>query len=141
MDSKRLKRTLILYLVCAFLVSSILTIICLFIEYTPSARNSIQKFGIGAMILNSILWNLLFTIVGSASLFNVYDFVRNNFIVSLLCFILLPLLALVSVLSLVSIPGDVFGFTESAIAFLVTQLFFFFRFRSCIKRTNQITIE
>jgi hypothetical protein len=141
MDSKSLKRTLILYLAFAFLVSSILTILCLLIEYTPSAKNSIQKFGIGAMILNSVLWSLLFTVTGSSSLINVHASIRKNFIISLVCFVLLPILALIAVLTLVKIPGDVFGITEAAIAFLITQLFFFFRFRSCIKRTNQITID
>jgi hypothetical protein len=132
MPSKSLNRTLILYLAYAFLVSSICTVILLFIEYTPKARNGIEKFRIGATILNAVLWSLLFTVVGATSLFNFHLSVRRNVLISLLSFILLPFLVLIAVLSVVKVPSDIFGFTETGIVFLITQLFFFFRFRSCI---------
>jgi hypothetical protein len=136
MGLKTIKRTLILYLCYAFLFSSVLSIFSLLVEYAPTPRNSLQKFGIGATILNCVLWSFLFTIAGSTSLLNVLDSVRKNFTISLLCFILLPLLELVGVISLLNSPGNIFGFTETGIAFFVTQLFFFFKFKSCIKSVN-----
>lgn len=141
MASRSFIRTLVIYLSYAFFVSSILTIVCLLIEYLPSTKDGIQNFGIGASVLNSILWSLLFTITGSTSLLNTVNFIRENLIVSLLCFLLLPAVAFVIVLFFVEVPQDIFGFTEAAIIFLLVQLFFFFKFRSCINSANQVAIE
>ena len=141
MVSNSLKRTLFIYLTYAFLVSSILTIITLLMEYLPSTKHDIQKFGIGALVLNSILWSFLFTISGSTSLLNTRSFVRQNFVVSLLCFLLLPILALIIIVCFVKVPQDLFGIAEAAIVFLIVQLFFFFKFRSCMNRNNLIAID
>ena len=141
MVSNSLKRTLFIYLTYAFLVSSILTIITLLMEYLPSTNHDIQKFGIGALVLNSILWSFLFTISGSTSLLNTRSFVRQNFVVSLLCFLLLPILALIIIVCFVKVPQDLFGIAEAAIVFLIVQLFFFFKFRSCMNRNNLIAID
>jgi hypothetical protein len=137
MDTKSLKRTLLIYLAYAWLISSVLSVIILLIEYNPSTKKAIERFGVGSLVLNSILWSLLFTITGSTSLFNVYRRVYNNFFLSLICFLLLPVIAATITISITK-NTELFGVGEVAIAFLVTQLFFFFRFRSCVKRTKDI---
>lgn len=141
MVSNSLKRTLLIYLTYAFLVSSILTIITLLMEYLPSTKDDIQKFGIGALVLNSILWSFLFTITGATSLLNSHSLVRQNFLVSLLCFLLLPILTLIIIVCFAKVPQDIFGLAEAAIVFLIVQLFFFFKFRSCINKTNPVAID
>jgi len=140
MISKSLKRTLFIYLVLAFFITSILTIVSLLVEYNPSTRHALQRFGIGALVLNSILWSLLFTIVGSTSLLNQYEPVRNHFLFSLLCFLFLPSLAVIITL-MTPYKKDMFGITEAATIFFIVQLFFFFRFRSCTKRWDSMVID
>lgn len=141
MDLKSCKSTLLIYLGYSFFLSSILGALCILIEYAPSAKHSIEKFGIGTTFLNSVLWSLLLSVTATTSLLNTYEPIRRNFILSLLCFILLPLIALITVISFIRVPADIFGFTETSIVFLIAQLFFYFRFRFCIKKTNVMAIE
>jgi len=110
-------------------------------EFALSAKDSIKRFGIGAAALNSILWSFVFTVAGSTSLFNQYESVHKNFLLSLLCFQSLPFLAAIITLFLTGKPSDLFGFTEAAIVFFITHLFFFFRFRSCLTRINMVVVD
>jgi hypothetical protein len=59
MDAKSLKRTLFIYLAYTFMISGVLTAICLLIEHTPSTKSSIQRFGTGALALNSFFMELV----------------------------------------------------------------------------------
>ena len=119
MVSKSLNKTLIIYISYAFLLSSILTIICLLIEYLPSTKSDLQKFGVGALILNSVLWVLVFTVASTTSILNTYNFIRENLIFSLLSFLLLPHIVFIVFLCFVQVPQDIFGFMEAAIIFLI----------------------
>ena len=135
MHIQSLKRTLLLYLSYAWLISSVLSAIVLLAEYSPSTQKAIERFGIGALLLDCIAWELLFTVSGSLSLLNVFEPIRNNFFMSLIFFMLLPVIAMIIVL-MIKQNIELFGIAECSITFLVTQLFFFFRFRSCLKKTN-----
>lgn len=139
--NRSLKRTLILYLAFAFLISSLLSIVIMLVEYAPSTKKSFEKFSLGVIVLNSILWSLLFAITGSLSLLNIYASIKEKFILSLLSFLLLPTLSGIITINSVSKIEDIFGFVEAFISFLIIQSFFFFRFRSCIKKENQIAID
>jgi hypothetical protein len=141
LTNKSLQRTLILYLAFAFLISSVLTIIIILIEYNPSTKKTFEKFGLGVMVLNSVLWSLLFTVTGSLSLLNVYSSVKGNFLLSLLSFLLIPALLGFTTINSVERAEDIFGFTEAFISFLTVQTFLFFRFRSCLRKKNTIVIE
>jgi len=140
MNIRSLKRTLLLYLACAWLISSVLSAIVLLAEYSPSTQKSIQRFGIGSLILSCILWELLFTVTGSTSLLNMNESIRNNIFLSLVSFILLPAVALIIVL-MINQNIELFGITECSISFLTTQAFFFFKFRVCLKKQNRLSID
>lgn len=72
MDLKSCKSTLLIYLGYSFFLSSILGALCILIEYAPSAKHSIEKFGIGTTFLNSVLWSLLLSVTATTSLLNIY---------------------------------------------------------------------
>ena len=141
MISKSLQKTLLIYLAFAFFFTCILTIVCLVAEYLPLTAHFSQKFGLGALVLNSVLWSFLFTFMGSSSLLNQYESVRKHFLESLAAFILLPLIAALMVWILVPWAGDMFGFKEAAIIFSIVKLYFFSRFRSCARRLHDIAID
>lgn len=141
MISMSLKRTLSIYLAYAFFFTTILTIICMLVEYAPHTMQALQKFGLGGLVLNSVLWSLLFAVAGSTSLLNQHDPIRNHYLLSLLSFLIAPLLVAVMTFVVVPHEDDLFGFSETAIIFFIVQLFFFFRFRVCMKKRTSIAID
>lgn len=140
MYSRSIRTTLFIYLAFAWLVSSVLSSVVLLVRYAPYTQKAIQHFSIGALVLDCILWELLFTVVGSCSLLNVYPSIQRNFFLSLCSFILLPIVALLIVLS-INRTTELFGASEAAIVFLVVQVFFFFRFRNCVKRKTVLSVN
>lgn len=140
MYKRSLKTTLFLYLAYAWLVSSLLSAVILLAEYSPGTQKAVQRFGIGALILDCVLWGLLFTIAGSLSLLNMHYLIRKSFFLSLGSFILLPVIALITVL-LISRTTELTAATDVAIMFLVTQVFFFFRFRNCVKQKTILSVD
>src|SRR6476646_8924723 len=118
MYKRSLTTTLFLYLAYAWLVSSLLSAVVVLAEYSPSTQKAIQRFGIGALILDCVLWELLFTVTGSLSLLNLHYTIRKSFLLSLACFIVLPVIALIT-LVLVSRTTELSAATEAAIVFLV----------------------
>ena len=140
MYKRSLTTTLFLYLAYAWLVSSLLSAVVVLAEYSPTTQKAVQRFGIGALILDCVLWELLFTVTGSLSLLNLHYTIRKSFLLSLACFIVLPVIALIT-LVLVSRTTELSAATEAAIVFLVTQLFFFFRFRNCAKQKTVLSVE
>ena len=140
-DKRSIKKTLLVYLAYVFFLSSVLTILVLLAEYTPFPKNDSKRIGIAALTLDSILWSLFLTIMGSTSLLNQYKGIREHFLLSLLAFLLLPSVSAIIILTVTGKTIELFGFAEAAVVYFVSQLFFFFRFRSCLKRPNPMTID
>jgi hypothetical protein len=132
MDKRGLRRTLMIYLAYSLLISSSLAIVILLAEYRPSTQKAIERIGIGAIVLNSILWCLLFTVAGSTSLFNQVRVIQASLLLSFLSFTFFPFLAGFVIIKL-SEENELFGFLESYISFLLSHCFFFLKFRSCVK--------
>lgn len=139
MYSRSIKMTLFVYLAFAWLASSILSSVVLLVKYPPYSQSPIEHFSIGALVLDCVLWELLFTVVGSLSLLNVYPSIQKDYFLSLCSFILLPIVALIIML-LITRTTELFGASEAGIVFLVVQVFFFLLFRNCVKRKTVLSV-
>lgn len=76
-----------------FIISSVLTFLAIRIYYSKEAGSLEGNQGIFIMILASLFWILILSILSLTVFLNLHDKVRKNLLLSILTFYLLPLIA------------------------------------------------
>lgn len=132
MSKEALRYTLLSFFGYALLSAYLFAITLLLVTYEPDVHKTSGKIGISTIVLNAAVWSLLFTIAGSFSLLNLRAQVRKRFILSFLSFLFGPFL-LCFIVMVSTNTRYLFGFSETAFAYLIAQNFFFFKFRSLLR--------